>query len=105
MSEHENEQLERLNALMNWMLGGIGVLLVGAMGVGAWVARQESHITRLNETAQAASVERGEMRGSIKTHGEIITTISRDTAVQNRDISYIRETVMEIKQELKGNSH
>jgi hypothetical protein len=41
------------------------------------------------------------MRGELRAHSSIINAIQKDSAVQSRDLQYIREAVTEIKESMK----
>jgi hypothetical protein len=108
MSEHENSIIESLSetiaqqsSIMRWVLGGIGAMLMGAVGVGMWLARQENALTNLEKFDKEAVVNHAELKGMVKVHSDSITALSKDTALQNRDLQYIRERVTEISNKLQ----
>jgi hypothetical protein len=108
MSDHESdiindlsETIARQSSIMRWVLGGIAAMLMGAVGVGMWLARQESALMTLTEADKQSVADRAEIKGMVNVHSTAINSLSKDTALQNRDLLYIRERVTEIATELK----
>jgi hypothetical protein len=101
MSHEESSAIEALRQTIRWLIGGVVSLLAGAAGVGGWVATQEGRITALAESDRTSVVDRAEIRGELKSHASIISAVQKDSAVQNRDLQYIREAVTEIKDAMK----
>jgi hypothetical protein len=100
MSHDESSAIEALRQTIRWLIGGIASLLVGAATVGGWVATQESRIGSLVEADKLSMSDRSELRGQIKAHSESISVLRQDTALQNRDLQYIRESVTKIERAL-----
>jgi heme A synthase len=94
MSQDESLAIDELRKTIRWLIGGVVSLLAGAATVGGWVATQEGRISSL-------SSDRFEMRGELRAHSSIINAIQKDSAVQSRDLQYIREAVTEIKESMK----
>jgi heme A synthase len=101
MSNDESLAIDELRKTIRWLIGGVLGLLAGAAAVGGWVATQENRITSLAEADRFSMSERSEMRGELKAHSSIINAIQKDSAVQSRDLQYIREAVTEIKDSIK----
>lgn len=97
MSSEESSAIEALRQTIRWLIGGVVGLLGGAATVGGWVATQESRITNLQEQDRTSMADRSELRGQLKVHAETISDIRQDTALQNRDLQYIREAVTKIE--------
>ena len=97
MSHDESSVLESMRQTMRWMIGGILGLLSAAFAVGAWVAFQESKISNLQDADRASIADRGDLRGQLHGQSELINTLRQDTALQNRDLQYIRESVTKIE--------
>jgi len=101
MSHDESLAIDELRKTIRWLIGGVIGLLSGAAGVGGWVATQEGRISNLAEADKISSTDRSEMRGELRAHSSIINAIQKDSAVQSRDLQYIREAVTEIKESMK----
>lgn len=101
MSNDESLAIDELRKTIRWLIGGIVGLLAGAATVGAWVATQEGRISNLADADKISSADRSEMRGELRAHSSIINAIQKDSAVQSRDLQYIREAVTEIKDTIK----
>jgi len=101
MSNDESLAIDELRKTIRWLIGGVAGLLAGAATVGGWVATQESRISGLAEADKISSTDRSEMRGELRAHSSIINAIQKDSAVQSRDLQYIREAVTEIKESMK----
>jgi hypothetical protein len=101
MSHDESLAIDELRKTIRWLIGGVIGLLSGAAGVGGWVATQEGRISSLAEADKISITDRSEMRGELRAHSSIINAIQKDSAVQSRDLQYIREAVTEIKDSMK----
>jgi heme A synthase len=101
MSADESAAIENLRQTIRWLIGGVVGLLAGAATVGGWVATQEGRITALQESDRASAIDRSGLHTRVQLQSEMIGMIRQDTAVQNRDLLFIREAVTEIKQVLK----
>jgi hypothetical protein len=101
MSHDESLAIDELRKTIRWLIGGVIGLLSGAAGVGGWVATQEGRISSLAEADKISITDRSEMRGELRAHSSIINAIQKDSAVQSRDLQYIREAVTEIKESMK----
>jgi len=101
MSHDESLAIDELRKTIRWLIGGVIGLLSGAAGVGGWVATQEGRISSLADADRISSTDRSEMRGELRAHSSIINAIQKDSAVQSRDLQYIREAVTEIKESMK----
>jgi len=97
MSHDESSALESMRQTIKWLIGGILGLLSGAALVGGWVASQEAKIVTLQETDRASLADRSEIRGQMRGHADMLNTLRQDTALQNLDIKYIKESVMKIE--------
>lgn len=100
MSHDESAAIEALRQTIRWLIGGVIGLLGGAAAVGGWVATQEGRIGSLQAEDQISKSDRAELRGQLKVHGDLINSVRQDTALQNRDLQYIREAVTKIEQVL-----
>jgi hypothetical protein len=101
MSHDESLAIDELRKTIRWLIGGVIGLLSGAAGVGGWVATQEGRISSLAEADKISITDRSLMRGELRAHSSIINAIQKDSAVQSRDLQYIREAVTEIKESMK----
>jgi hypothetical protein len=101
MSHDESLAIDELRKTIRWLIGGVIGLLSGAAAVGGWVATQEGRISSLAEADKISITDRSEMRGELRAHSSIINAIQKDSAVQSRDLQYIREAVTEIKESMK----
>lgn len=101
MSADESSSLDQLRKTINWLVGGVVGLLAGAAGVGGWVATQESRLTSLADADRASITDRSELRGELRAHASVLNSAQKDSAVQSRDLQYIREAVTEIKDSMK----
>lgn len=101
MSQDESSSLDQLRKTINWLIGGVVSLIAGAAGVGGWVATQESRITNLINTDRESTADISELRGELRAHASVLNSVQKDSAVQNRDLQYIREAVTEIKESMK----
>jgi hypothetical protein len=101
MSNDESIAIDELRKTIRWLIGGVVSLLAGAATVGGWVATQEGRIASLADADRISSSDRSELRGELRAHSSIINAIQKDSAVQNRDLQYIREAVTEIKESMK----
>lgn len=97
MSHDESSALESMRQTMRWLIGGIVSLLAGAMVVGGWVATQENKIISLQDADRSSLQDRSELRGQIRGQAELLNSLRQDTALQNRDLQYIRESVTKIE--------
>ena len=102
MSHDESKALENMRQTIRWLMGGIASLLVGATVVGGWVATQESKILNLQDADRNSIQDRGDLRGQMRVQGEMINLLRQDTALQNRDLQYIKESVTKIEKVLTG---
>ena len=101
MSQDDSSSLDQLRKTINWLIGGVMGLLTGAAAVGGWVATQESRISNLFEADRDVSTDVSELRGEIRAHASVLNSVQRDSAVQSKDLQYIREAVTEIKESMK----
>lgn len=101
MSNDESSAIDQLRKTINWLIGGVVSLLAGAAGVGGWVATQEGRLSNLAEADRVSMTDRSELRGELRAHASIINSVQKDSAVQSRDLQYIREAVTEIKETMK----
>ena len=101
MSHDESSAIEALRQTIRWLIGGVVSLLAGAAAVGGWVATQEGRISNLAEADRVSMTDRSELRGELRAHSSIINSVQKDSAVQSRDLQYIREAVPEIKDSCK----
>lgn len=76
-------------------------MLMGAVAVGMWLARQENHLHNLAEADKVSLADRAEIKGMVKAHTDTINVLGKDSAVQGRDLQYIRERVTEIAQKME----
>jgi heme A synthase len=97
MSHDESSAIESMRQTIKWLIGGIVGLLSVAFAVGAWVALQESKIANLQDADRASIADRGDLRGQLRGQSELLNTLRQDTALQNRDLQYIRESVTKIE--------
>lgn len=101
MSLDESSSIDELRKTINWLSGGVCSLIAGAAAVGGWVATQEGRISNLVRADNVSDTEWAELRGELKAHSMIIQAVQKDSAVQSRDLEYIREAVTEIKDTMK----
>ena len=101
MSHDESLAIDELRKTIRWLIGGVVSLLAGAATVGGWVATQEGRISSLADADRLSVTDRSELRGELRAHSSIINAIQKDSAVQSRDLQYIREAVTEIKDSMK----
>jgi len=101
MSQDESSAIDQLRRTINWLIGGVASLIAGAAAVGGWVATQEGRIANLAEADKVSITERSELRGELRAHSSIINSVQKDSAVQSRDLQYIRDAVTEIKETIK----
>ncbi len=100
MSHDESSAIDALRQTIRWLIGGIASLLAGAAFVGGWVATQEGRIANLQEADRQSVSDRLEIRTRQNTQEASISAIRQDTAVQNKDLQYIREAVTKIERAL-----
>ena len=93
MSTDESNAIIALRQTIRWLIGGVGSIMVGAATVGGWVVNQEAQINQLQAADRESLQERGELRGELKSHSELMATIRQELALQNKDLSYIRSTL------------
>jgi len=97
MSHDESSAIESMRQTIKWLIGGIVGLLSVAFAVGAWVALQEAKIANLQDADRSSIADRGDHRGQLRGQSELLNTLRQDTALQNRDLQYIRESVTKIE--------
>jgi heme A synthase len=97
MSHDESSAIESMRQTIKWLIGGIVGLLSVAFAVGAWVALQEAKIANLQDADRSSIADRGDLRGQLRGQSELLNTLRQDTALQNRDLQYIRESVTKIE--------
>ena len=100
MSHDESSAIEAMRQTIRWLIGGIGALLLGAMTVGAWVAKQEGNIASLQEADRLSLADRAGLHGEIKAHGDTLNMIQQNATGLSKDVQYIKESVTEIKRVL-----
>ena len=100
MSTDESNAIIALRQTLRWLIGGIGGLLVGAATVGGWVVSQDSQIKQLQINDRESVQDRGQLRGEIKAHSDILSTIRQELALQNKDLTYIRSTIEKMEKRL-----
>ena len=101
MSHEETAAIDELRKTIRWLVGGVLGLLGAAAAVGGWVATQEARLRNLEEFDRISLSDRIDLRAELKSQSSMITAVRQDSALQNRDLQYIREAVTEIKQVLK----
>lgn len=101
MSEPDLERIKSIKGMVKWLLGGMGGMLFSAFCIGLWVANQQQEIRHLVEMDKSSVIDRAEIRGMIKAHSDVIMDVKQDTALQGRDITYIRQAVDKIELAIK----
>jgi hypothetical protein len=97
MSEHDLQQIDQMASMLKWVLSGLASLMVAAFGVGIWVNQQQAEIKGLVEADHRRVVDIAEVRGTIKAQNEVLSQLRQESALQSRDISYIRTSVEKIE--------
>jgi hypothetical protein len=101
MSEHDLQQIDRISGMLKWLLSGMGAMLLSAFGVGVWVNQQQAEIRNLVEADKRSVVDIAEVRGTIKAQNDVLTSLKQESALQSRDIGYIRTSVEKIERNLE----
>jgi hypothetical protein len=101
MSEHDLNQIDKMAAMLKWVLSGMAAMLISAFGVGIWVNQQQAEISALVAADQRRGVDIAEVRGTIKAQNEMLSSLKQDGLLQSRDISYIRSSVEKIERNLE----
>ena len=101
MSDHDLQQIDQMASMLKWVLSGLASLMVAAFGVGIWVNQQQAEIRNLIDADRASTVDRAEIRGTIKAQNEVLVQLRQESALQSRDISYIRTSVEKIERGLE----
>lgn len=97
MSHDESSALESMRQTIRWLIGGILGLLSTAAVVGGWVASQEAKIVTLQDADRFSLQDRADLRGQVRGQAETLNVLRQDTALQNRDLQYIKESVTKIE--------
>lgn len=103
MSDEDNSELHLLRRGIQWLTTGIVGLLVGAFGMGMWVAGQQSEISDLRREDAAIKARFLELQNMVASSYGSIRTLEIANAGMNADLTYIRMSVTEIKDSLKKN--
>ena len=101
MSEQAQIEIHQVLTWIKWLAGGITTMIVGAFFVGSWVAFQQSEITKLIEADRVSLVDRSEIRGTLKGQNDVLSSLKQESALQSRDISYIRSSVEKMESTLQ----
>lgn len=98
MSSDESSALDKMReAFTKWLIGCVASMLLGAVALGSWVATTAGHIATLQDNDRISVADRGEIRGQMKAQNEVINVLRQDTALQNLDLKYIKESVTKIE--------
>jgi len=103
MSEEDNSELHLLRRGIQWLTTGIFGLLVGAFGMGMWVAGQQSEISELKREDTAIKARFLELQSMVASSYSSIRTLEIANAGMNADLTYIRASVTEVKELLRRN--
>lgn len=93
MSDEKMAEFERQLGMLKWIAGLGWALLVGAFGLGVWVAT-----IQLAQTSQHAILL--EHTSSIKQHSIEINMLHVQEARVGTDLAYIKETLSRIEKKL-----
>lgn len=93
MSEQDHQDIEKYINTLKWVVGLGWALLVGAFGLGIWVATLELR--------QASASERLlDHDASLKNHGTELNMIHVKQAVNASDLAYIRSAIDRIEKKV-----